>query len=142
MDVTCDDCGSIQAASNGRCELCGASLREEETRAHRLSAVKLLFAAVVATSFLCLLPGVIIRHVWFADWSDQSFVLGYISVWVVGSILSNWYEPRDDYEFSYYDNPLTLRDNRDRAHVTVGLALFPMSVVSGLWIGAFKAARK
>lgn len=142
MEVTCDDCGSVQPATNRQCTLCGASLREEVERGERLSAIKLLFAAIVVTALVCVGPGILIRHLWFGEWSDQQFALAYLAFWVLGSVLARWYQPRDDYEFSYFDNPFTFRDDADRAHFGLGVVLFPISLVSGLWIGVFRSIFK
>lgn len=141
MDVTCDDCGSVQPAENGRCELCGASLEEEAERENRRSALSLLVAAVAATVFLCIGPGVIIHIAWFQTWSTGSFAMAYLGFWLVATLLAHKYEPRDDYEFGYFNNPFTLRDDIDRTHFTVGLILFPITIVNGLWVAAFRAVR-
>lgn len=140
MKVTCDDCGSVQPTRNQRCELCGASLSEELERKEQGSLAGLLFGAVGATLALCVLPGVGIK-LYFADHvATSTFVLGYVAVWVIGSALARYFTPKEEYNFGvrvghygFVDNPLSLRDNYDRAHAKAGLVLLPMGIVAGLW---------
>ncbi len=138
MTVTCDDCGSVQSSTNVRCELCGASLREENERKERGTAIGLGAAAVFATGLLCVGPGVVLRYFVFHAWELPTFVLAYAAVWLLGSVLAQHYTPREDYEFHLFDNPFTYQDDIDRAHVLIGLVFFPMAIVSGLWLSLLR----
>ena len=139
MKLTCDDCGSVQSEENERCELCGASLSEESDRKERKSAAVLGASALVATGLLCITPGFLLRTFFFHEWSLPVFVLAYAAVWVAGSLAAQHYAPREDYEFQLFDNPFTYQDDVERIHVMMGLVLFPIAVVSGLWVSLFKS---
>ena len=144
MKLTCDDCGSVQSEHNERCELCGGSLHEEAQRKAEGSLPALLAAAIVATGLLAVLPGVIVKFLWFAPVDDSVFWLGYGAAWVVGIAIGRFYTPKDDYDFGYRimggfaDRPFTYRDDRDRAHATTGFILLPMNIVGGLWLAVFR----
>ena len=143
MQVTCDDCGSVQDSANGTCELCNASLSEEEARGKRVSGIALLGGALLATGVFCIAPGLAIKAVKFEAWSAPAFWGPYFAVWVLGAVLSQHYQPKESYEFygwgGYFDNPFSLQDDIDRHHATIGLILFPVGIITGLWIGAFRA---
>lgn len=144
MELTCDDCGSIQSEHNDRCELCGASLHEEAERKAEGSLPALLAAAIVATGLLAVLPAFVIKFLWFSELGWPLFGLAYSGIWVVGIAIGNFYTPKDDYDFGYramggwVDRPFTLKDDRDRAHATAGFILMPMNIVGGLWLAVFR----
>lgn len=143
MRLTCDDCGSVQSEANSVCELCGGSLSEERGRAEARTIVALLASAIIATCVLCLLPGAFIQRMWWLDVPVGMYWGFYLGAWLVGSIVVRFYTPRDDYDVGWghgayrVDNPFTLRDDMDRTHLGVGLLLFPMGIVSGLWVALF-----
>lgn len=131
MTLTCDDCGSVQPADNTRCELCGASLREEAQRKEEGSLIGLLFAALVTTAFFCVLPGALVRHRFFPDVGIPLFGGGWVAAWLAASALARWYSPRHGYDFGGYY--VGLRQSSDRAHAAVGFLLLPIVIVTGLW---------
>ena len=148
--LVCDDCGSLNNANRSSCELCNGSLSEERERAARGSLPTLLVVAIGLTLLLCIAPGfVLYYYLWFQaeidGFSSGSFMspamfwVGYGVVWVVLSAVSAHYMPKDDYDLGHEMGPyrvdkiFTLRDNFDRAHLGLGLALFPVNVVVGSW---------
>lgn len=144
MQLTCDDCGSIQPDTNARCELCGGSLSEERQRGDQRSLIALLFGTVMATVVFFFVPAVLIHWRYFDDTTPLVFGAGYLLVWLVLTAIGRLYQPQDDYDIGYrgrggyvIDNPFTLRDDRDRAHLGLGLVLFPVNVVGGLWATVF-----
>lgn len=142
--VTCDDCGTLNVATLQRCELCGESLHEEHERKKQGSLPLLLFAALGLTGLCFILPGaglfMYLTGMREIDISPGLFGLLYSVTWVVLALLSNHYAPKSHYYFGwdmghggFINNPFTLQDDADRAHASLGMLLFPVHILVGVW---------
>lgn len=157
--LVCDDCGSLNTRDRQSCELCQGSLREERERDARGSLAKLTFAAVGLTLLMCVVPGVVLYHLlWlnsaeFLNHGGQfisplTFAIIYAVAWGILALIRTRYMPKDDYDLGHGTGPyrvdkiFTLRDDYDRAHLGVGLALFPVNVVVGSWLAVLHALRR
>lgn len=158
--LVCDDCGSLNERGRASCELCHSSLVEERERARHGSLPVLLLIATGLTLLLFVLPGFVLYYylvfrlgVEGFDASGEpsinptTFWGAYVVSWFILSVISGGYKPKDDYDLGHeagpyrVDRPFTLRDDYDRAHLGLGMALFPVNLVVGSWVAVYRAVK-
>ncbi len=138
--VTCDRCGNIGPVNEARCSLCGDPLREELEAATRPKSwpLPLVFIAALATTAgTFLIPGFLLMF--YLELFELWFWAAYSVFWVVALVVGRHYRPKERYDLGWQfgglliDKPFTLRDDRDRAHMGLGMLLFPINFTAAMW---------
>lgn len=122
--------------------MCGDSLRDEQAkRAEGSRLQKLLFlslGAVAATGTFVVVPGWILILV-YPEWDPVVVIAAYVVAWIGALALDHRYRPKDVYQTAW--NPMSYRNDLDRAHIILGFALVPVQIVRGLWVEVWHIAR-
>jgi hypothetical protein len=153
MFLVCNQCGNHNPEGATVCDLCQDPLTDEKEDRARRNLWLRVPAAIAVTLSLFFVPAIPVQLLLAGQGTvlvGVAFWVFYVGLWGVGFAVARIYRPKDieKLDTGYRGgmlslNPLTAaRQNVDRSHVAIGLALFPIHLVNACWAPIFAALGK